>query len=71
MPWNKDVGPEVVVLSLFPDIIDRMRWILVQDNTGTSSDQRATTTCALVFAAVLFIKSKSIVGDGAFWIWQW
>jgi hypothetical protein len=30
MLWSTDAGPEVVDLSLFPDFVDGIRWILVQ-----------------------------------------
>jgi hypothetical protein len=33
MLLSEDVGPEVVNLSLFPDFVDGMRWILVQGST--------------------------------------
>jgi hypothetical protein len=62
---SKEVGSEVVDLSLFPDFVDRMRRILVQDSTGTSPSQRATKTYALLLVAGLFIDSQSLVGDGA------
>jgi hypothetical protein len=55
----------VVDLSLFPDFIDGMRQILVQDSMVTSLDCRVTTTCASLLAAGLFIGSQSLVGDGA------
>jgi hypothetical protein len=28
--WSTDVGPEVVDLSLFPDFVEGIRWLLVQ-----------------------------------------
>jgi hypothetical protein len=28
--WSTDAGPEVVDLSLFPDFVVRIRWLLVQ-----------------------------------------
>jgi hypothetical protein len=40
----------VVDLALFPDFIDGMRQILVQDSTGTTPDQRAKVKCALLLA---------------------
>jgi hypothetical protein len=55
----------MVDLSLFSDFIDESLQILFQDNTGTPG-RRATTTCALLHAAGLFIDSQSLVGDGAF-----
>ena len=64
--WSKDVGPEVVDLSFLSDFVDGRRQILVQDSTGTSPGRRATTTCAFLRAAGLFIDSQSLVGDGAF-----
>jgi hypothetical protein len=64
--WSKDVGPEVVDLSFFSDFVDWRRRVLVQDSTETSPGRRATTTCALLRAAGLFIDSQSLVGDGAF-----
>jgi hypothetical protein len=39
---------------------------LVQDSIGTSPGRRATTTCASLHAAGLFIDSQSLFGDGAF-----
>jgi hypothetical protein len=66
MLWSEDVGPEVVDLPHFPDFISGMRWILVQESTGMSPGQRATTTCALLLAAGLFIDSQSLFGDGAY-----
>jgi hypothetical protein len=63
---EEDVGPEVADLSLFPDFIAGMRWFLVQGSTGTSPGRRATTTCALLLVAVLFINSQSLIGNGAF-----
>jgi hypothetical protein len=57
MLWSEDVGPEVVDLSSFHDFVDGMRRFLVQDNTTTFSDRRATTTCASLLAASLFIDS--------------
>jgi hypothetical protein len=35
MLWSENVGPEVVDLSLFPDFVEWIRWILVQGSTGT------------------------------------
>ena len=52
--------------SFLSDFVDGRRQILVQDSTGTSPGRRATTTCALLRAAGLFIDSQSLVGDGAF-----
>jgi hypothetical protein len=65
MLWSEDVGPEVVDLSSFPDFVNGIRRSLVQDSTGTFLDRRATTTCALLHAAGLFINSQSLVGDSA------
>jgi hypothetical protein len=57
---------EVVDLSFFSDFVDGRRWVLVQDSTGTSPSRRATTTCASLRAAGLFIDLQSLVGDCAF-----
>jgi hypothetical protein len=54
---------KVVDMSIFTDFVDGRRRI--QDNTWTSSGQCATTTCASLRAAGLFIDSQSLVGDGA------
>jgi hypothetical protein len=54
---SEDVGPKVVDLALFPDFIDGMRWILVQECTETFHGRRATTTCPSLLAAGLFIDS--------------
>jgi hypothetical protein len=64
--WSEDVGPEVVDLSFFPYFMGGMWWFLVQGSTGMFPGQRATSTCALLLAAGLFIDSQSLVGDGAF-----
>jgi hypothetical protein len=60
---SKEVGSEVVDLSIFPDFVDMMPWILVQDGIGIFPGRRATTTCALLLAAGLFIDSQSLVGE--------
>jgi hypothetical protein len=54
-----------VDLSLFPDFIDGIRWLLVQWSARMSPGRRATATCASLLAAGLFIDSKSFIGDGA------
>jgi hypothetical protein len=36
MLWSTEVGLKVVVLSLFSDSVDGMRWILVEDSMGMS-----------------------------------
>jgi hypothetical protein len=56
---------EVVDLSLFPNFVGGMQWFLVQCSTGTFPGRRATSTCALLHAAGMFIDSQSLVGDGA------
>jgi hypothetical protein len=56
----------VVDLPFFSDFVDGMRQILVQDSMGMSPGRRATTTCALLRAAGLFIDSQNLVGDGVF-----
>jgi hypothetical protein len=48
--WSKDVGPDVVDRSFFPNFVDGRRRILVLDNTGTSPGRHATTTCASLLA---------------------
>ena len=40
--------------------------MLLQDNTCMFSHRRATTTCASMRAAVLFIDAKRLVGDDTF-----
>jgi hypothetical protein len=40
------------------------QWILVRDNTRTSPGRRATTICALLRSASMFIDSQSLVGNG-------
>jgi hypothetical protein len=65
MLWSKEVGLEVVDLSFFPDFIDEIRWILVQDSTGMSPARRAISICVLLLAVSLFIDSQSLVGDSA------
>jgi hypothetical protein len=54
---SEDVGDEVVDLSLFPYFVDGMRWFLVQGSTGTSPDRCASSICALLLAAGMFIDS--------------
>jgi hypothetical protein len=66
MLWIKDVGPEVVDLSLFPDFVGWMWWFFAQCRMGTSPGRRATSTYVLLRAAGLFIDSQSLAGDGAF-----
>jgi hypothetical protein len=65
MLWSEDVGSEVVDLSLFLDFVNGIRWILAQGCTGTSPGQRATSTCASLLAAGLFIDSQSLIDNGA------
>jgi hypothetical protein len=55
----------VVDLSLFLNLVDGIRRTLVQDSMGTSSGQRATTTCALMLAVGMFIDSQSLIYDDA------
>jgi hypothetical protein len=50
---------------IFPDFIDRMRRILVQDSTRTSPSRLTITTCASLLAAGQFIESQNLVDDGA------
>jgi hypothetical protein len=66
MFWSEEFGPKVEDLALFPDFVDGMQWIWIQDSTGTSPGRRATATCASLFAACLFIDLQSLFGDGAF-----
>jgi hypothetical protein len=65
MLWSENVGPEMVDLSLFPDFVNEMRWILVQSNTGTSPGRRAISICVLLLAACPLIDSRRLVSDGA------
>jgi hypothetical protein len=72
MLWSEDVGPEVVELSSFPDIVDGMRRFLVQDSTGTFPGRRAITPCASLRVAGLFIESQSaLLAMVLLRIWQW
>jgi hypothetical protein len=66
MLWSEDVGPEMVDLSLFPDFVDEIHWIFVQDRMRMSSRWPATTICGSMLAAGLFIDSGNFVGDGDF-----
>lgn len=52
-------------MSFFFDFVDGRRRILVQDSMGTSLGRHATSTCASLLAAGLFIDSQSLIGDGA------
>jgi hypothetical protein len=49
------VDLEVLDLSFFSDSVDGRQHILVQDSTGMSPSRCATTTCASLHAAGLFI----------------
>jgi hypothetical protein len=71
MLWSEEFGPKVEDLALFPDFVDGMWWIWIQDSTGTSPGRRATATCASLFAAGLFIDLQSLFGDGAFLDLSW
>jgi hypothetical protein len=45
MVRSEDVGPKVVDMALFLDFIDMMRWILVQERTGTSKSTCHNDMC--------------------------
>jgi hypothetical protein len=62
--WSGDVGLEVMDMSFFSDFIDGRRQILIQDSMGTSLGRHATTTCASLLGAGMFIDSQSLIGDG-------
>jgi hypothetical protein len=52
-------------LPFFPDFVDGMRRILVQDITGMFPGRRAVAIRASLLVAGLFIDSQSLIGDGA------
>jgi hypothetical protein len=53
--WSEDVGPEVVDLSFFSDFVDGRRWILVQDNTGTSLGRHAILWYCVCNVVAIFL----------------
>jgi hypothetical protein len=73
MFWSEDIGPEVVDMSLFPDFVDGMRWILLQARMGMSPGRRAIATCALLVPAGRAYSSthKASLAMVLLWIWQW
>jgi hypothetical protein len=66
-PVRECWSEKVVDQSFFPDFVNGMRLIWVQDSTKTYPDRRGTMSCvSLLLAVGLFINSQSFICDDTF-----
>jgi hypothetical protein len=72
MLWSEDVPPEVVDLSLFPDFVDRMWWVLVQGSRGHPSASTHKASLAMMLLWIqqwwsLGVSSNVCLGGVGVW----